>query len=84
MARMMGCIMNWGCDASSLESLIMSILTFFLIVPAYLVYAFPQMIFGEPNLPTNVLFLIIGIIDIIWLYLLSCIMAPFVKNIFKK
>ena len=78
------CIFNWGCDAPSFEASTVNLLAVPLVYPAYFIYILPQMVFGEPSWPTNIMLAIMGAIEIIYLYLLSCIIASFATKLKKK
>jgi len=84
MGVMFGCIMSLGCDTVSFASFIAGVLGLVLVIPSYFIYLMPQMVFGDLDWPMSVMIGIMAAIEIIYLYLLSCVVTIVIRKFRKK
>lgn len=81
---MFGCALSWGCDTLSFGAFIANVLGLVLVAPAYYIYAAPQMIFGDLNLPMGAMIAIMIVIELVYLYLLSCSVVTIIGKFKSK
>jgi len=81
---MFGCMMSLGCDTVSSGAFIAGILGLVLVALPYFVFMAPQAVFGDFDLPTSVMMGILIVTEIIYLYLLSCVIEIAINKFREK